>query len=137
LLEPDHSATYGIGVRKAWRHGTSLTAARVEIANYQPSTLLRHRGEGGVYAHNFTRQGHTQRGQLLGTGISVGSTAGTSVILEQFNASGFTRVGWTQFAVQDLNGFGRRPSVEHVVRIERLAGPEGGSVRLRWALDGI
>ncbi|MGH8523068.1 MAG: capsule assembly Wzi family protein, partial [Gammaproteobacteria bacterium] len=136
LLEPDHSATYGLGVRKAWRRGASLMGVRVETINYQTSSLGRHRAQGGAYYHTYTRQGHTSRGQLLGTAIAVGNGSGTSVMLEQLRLSGVSRVKWSRLAVRDQHPT-RPTDVQHVLRFERSIRRGASPLELRLALDGV
>ena len=76
FVELDHSASYGVGMRKAWLRADRISALRAELINYQESTLARHRAQGGAFYHTTTIQGHTQRGQLLSTGVTAGDGAG-------------------------------------------------------------
>jgi hypothetical protein len=137
LVEPNHSATYGVGARKAWRSGASILAVRFEVMNFETSSAARHRSEDGIYVHGYTRQGHTNRGQLLGTGIAVGNGAGSIISLERFDTRGFERVTWSRLLVQEIPGLGGAPDVQHVVRVERTFGRRGSSLQLRSALDGV
>jgi hypothetical protein len=91
ILEPDHSATYGLGVRKAWRSPDgALTGLRAEVLNMEISTLFRARSEGAIYAHAFTLQGHTHMGQVLGAGFAPLSGGGAMLGLERFLPNGQT-----------------------------------------------
>ena len=137
LLEPDHSAMYGIGLRKAWRNERSLMALLVEIINFESSTLDRHRGEDAIYVHAFTPQGHTNRGQLLGTGIGVANGAGSTVALERFDSSGSASVTWSRFAVRERPGSVQGMDVQHVLRIARRLHQGRGSLDWCAAVDGV
>ena len=55
IQEPDHSRTYGLGIRKIVSVDSShLTAFRAEMINYELPTLARNRGEGGIYVHGVS-----------------------------------------------------------------------------------
>jgi hypothetical protein len=100
IQEPDHSRFYAIGMRKVFRHSpTSLIAGRLEIINFQVPQLIRYRGEGEIYFHGLIRQGHTNRGQLLGANVGVGSAAGSTVAVDHFSSRG----SWTASWVRDVN----------------------------------
>jgi len=88
LEEPDHSATLGLGVRKAWRRSDqALSALRAELFDLDPSTLGRHRGQASTYTHSATRQGHTQRGQVLGAGFAAIDGVGTMMAYERYSTN--------------------------------------------------
>ena len=101
VLELDHSATYGIGLRKAWRTPGRIRVFRGETMNFQLRTGALHRGEGGIYLHAPIRQGHTHRGQLLGAGFGVASASGTVLAFEQHDARRSTTVAWSRFVRQE------------------------------------
>ncbi|HVF40781.1 MAG TPA: hypothetical protein VM939_12855 [Gemmatimonadaceae bacterium] len=95
LLEPDHSRFYNIGLRKVLStNARSMTAARVEVINFQLPQLSNARGEGEIYVHGLIRQGHTQRGQLLGADVGVGAAAGSTVAVDRFVANGRWTASW-------------------------------------------
>lgn len=119
VLEPDHAAAYGLGVRKAWRAGDALMGARLEIVNFQSGTLVRHRPGDAWYRHVFTQQGHTNRGQLLATAIGIGSGAGATLMVERFRESGSARASWSRLVVRDPRDSSRGPSVQHVVQTQQ------------------
>jgi hypothetical protein len=90
-LEPDHSATYGLGIRKAWRtESGQLRAVRAEMVNFEPSTLARERpaANSGLYSHYLTVQGYTADGQVLGIGFAANEGAGSMIALEKFGSGG-------------------------------------------------
>jgi hypothetical protein len=87
-------------MRKVFRHSpAALTAGRVEIINFQLPQLSRYRGEGEIYFHGLLRQGHTNRGQLLGANVGVGSAAGSTVAVDHYSRNG----SWTASWVRDVN----------------------------------
>ncbi len=77
----DHDREYMIGFQKvlATRPG-GFDVLRAELINYQLSTLALIRpGEGAVYVHSPLRQGHTNRGQLLGASPGVNAAAASTL----------------------------------------------------------
>ena len=95
LQEPDHSRTYGLGLRKVFRADSlRLSALRVELINYELPTLARHRGEGGIYIHGVLRQGHTNLGQVLGADAGVGTGAGFLIAWDKYDRRGKFSIGW-------------------------------------------
>ena len=102
--EPDHSRTYGLGIRKVVSVDSAhLTAFRAEMINYEMPTLGRNRSEGGIYVHSALRQGHTNRGQLLGSDVGVGSGGGSLVAWDRYDRRGAISVGWTR-TIREQNG---------------------------------
>jgi hypothetical protein len=94
VQEPDHSRSYGLGLRKVIGvDSTRLSAVRAEMINYQLPTLGRNRGEGGIYIHGAIPQGHTNRGQPLGADAGVGTGAGFTLGWDRFSKTG--RSSWT------------------------------------------
>jgi hypothetical protein len=88
LQEPDHEATIGLGMRKSWRRSDGeLSGLRVELFDLDPSILGRNRGVGEFYDHYATRQGHTERGQVLGAGFAAINGVGTMVAYERYAAN--------------------------------------------------
>jgi len=97
IQEPDHSRTYGLGIRKVVSVDSAhLTAFRAEMINYELPTLARNRAEGGVYIHSVLLQGHTNRGQPLGSDAGFGSGGGSLVAWDRFDRSGATSIAWTR-----------------------------------------
>jgi hypothetical protein len=97
VQEPDHSRTYGLGLRKiVSADSTHVTAVRAEMINYELNTLARNRGEGGIYLHSPVIQGHTNRGQVLGADAGVGSGGGSVIGWDRYGRRGSTSVAWTR-----------------------------------------
>lgn len=99
--EPDHSRFYNVGFRKVFSLSSqSMTAARFELINFQVPQLVRApRGEGEIYIHGVIRQGHTNRGQLLGANVGVGAAAGSTLAIDHYTQTG----RWTLVWQRDLN----------------------------------
>jgi hypothetical protein len=136
MVEPDHTATYGVGVRKAWQSGVSLKAIRAEIMNFESSTLQRHRLSDATFVHSYTRQGHTHRGQLLAAGFAAGNGAAATVSVEQFRGSSGWRASWSRLAVGERTTSAAY-DVQHVLRIERGSSLRAGAFTLRVAADWV
>lgn len=93
--EPDHSRSYGLGFRKTLRlREERMDGITVELINFQLPHLARTlRGEGSVYVHGVMRQGHTQRGQLLGADVGVGAASGSTIRWDRYVPRGRTSIG--------------------------------------------
>ncbi|MEW5926315.1 MAG: capsule assembly Wzi family protein [Gemmatimonadota bacterium] len=75
LLEPDHTAGYMVGVRKAWSLAdTRMLTFRGEAVNTQSSHLRPIRSQGIFYAGSGVPQGHTHGGQVLGSVAAFGGS---------------------------------------------------------------
>lgn len=88
VQEPDHSRSYGLGFRKAVRLSPArMDGLTVELINFQLPHLERTgRGEGWIYTHGVMRQGHTQRGQLLGADVGTGAAAGSTIRWDRYRS---------------------------------------------------
>ena len=77
----DHDREYMLGFQKLLRkRSDGLDVLKAELINYQILTLLfTWTGEGGVYLHSTLRQGHTNRGQLLGAYPGAGAAAASTI----------------------------------------------------------
>jgi hypothetical protein len=104
--EPDHSRTYGLGMRKVVSGDAEhLTAFRAEMINYEAPTLARNRSEGLIYIHGALRQGHTNRGQLLGSDPGVGSGGGSLIAWDRYNRNGGISINWTRTIREQVGTF--------------------------------
>src|SRR5205085_4973520 len=107
------------------------------------NTLTRTRDIGGGYYLNGTvRQGHTERGQLLGADVTAGSGAGSSVALESYDRAGRWTIGWTRTLIDTLGNYfssgirpPKAPEVQHAISVEavRFWGP----VDIHFDLTGV
>jgi hypothetical protein len=79
--EPDHASAYLLGVRRAWRHSDAVRSVTLEVANARPTHLQHVRSEGALHVHGPVNEGHTYRGQPLGSSVVLGG-GGTILALE-------------------------------------------------------
>jgi len=92
ILSPDHEATLNLGFRRAWRRGDGgVRGVRFEFFDMDPSVLARDRGQESKYISGGTRQGHTERGQLLGAGFASNNGSASTLAWDSFAGSGETR----------------------------------------------
>jgi hypothetical protein len=104
--EPDHSRVYSLGARKVFSlDSVSMTAARLEIMNFQLPQLARYRGEGEIYVHGLIRQGHTFEGQLLGADAGVGTGAGSVLAVDHYMRAGSWTASWHRIVRQEDGDF--------------------------------
>lgn len=96
VLEPDHIGGYMLGVQKAWRTAPHrITAFRGEVLNTRISHLQLSRGQSPFYTHGSAAQGHTHRGQVLG---SVGAYGGGAAVLavDRWTPAGRWTATWSR-----------------------------------------
>lgn len=68
ILEPDHISAYVLGFQRVWRQDDERWwVLGGEVTNSEVSHLQRVRPQAPFYLHGLLRQGHTQKGQLLGS----------------------------------------------------------------------
>ena len=105
ILEPDHAGGYVLGLTKVLRSSPeSFYAVRVEAMNLQVSQLIRGRSEVPFYRHAATRQGHTERGQILGAAAGNGGNA-TLLAVDRYYPSGRWTAVWSRELRQDVGSF--------------------------------
>jgi hypothetical protein len=106
VQEIDHSRMYNFGLRKVITHSdNSLTAARLEVINFQTPQIGNSRGEGEIYVHGVMRQGHTEKGQLLGADVGVGAAAGSTVAVDHYTKNGKWTAKWQRDLKAELNHY--------------------------------
>lgn len=90
----DHDREYMVGFQKILASRVNgFDVLRGEVINYQLSTLAIIRpGEGAVYLHGTLRQGHTNRGQLLGASPGVNAAAASTVAWTRYSTAGRTSI---------------------------------------------
>ncbi|MEO6331378.1 MAG: hypothetical protein ABIV11_03035 [Gemmatimonadaceae bacterium] len=95
VLRPDHERSYTLGFQKILRRRpATLDVLKGELINYQYPTT--------VYLHGQLRQGHTNRGQLLGAGAGV--PGGSASVLS-----------WTRYGASDRTAL----TLRRIVRAQR------------------
>jgi hypothetical protein len=131
VQEPDHQKAYSVGVVKiVAKTPTKLDVLRLELMNFQlPPLATTTRGEGGIYIHSPLRQGHTNRGQLLGADIGVGAAAASTVRWDRYSTGGRWAVFWRRNVRQEsADPFLENPGVRQVSDVLHAFGFE----RLRF-----
>ena len=131
LQEPDHQRAYSLGLAKVvGKTPTQFSVFRVELMNFQlPPLATTGRGEGSIYVHDPIRQGHTNRGQLLGADIGVGAAAGSTVRWDHYTTAGRWGIFWRRDVRQETSDpFLAGPSVAQVTDVIQALGFE----RLRF-----
>ncbi len=128
MLQPDHSSTINLGFRKAWLKGTRINAVRAEIFNYSSPASGRTRGEGLIYLHQPLQQGHTFRGQMLGSNVGAGSGSAQLFAVERFTSGGkmkgfFTRVTQGEISLR-LPPYEEGPRLENPIDVQYSLGAE-------------
>lgn len=122
VLEPDHNSGYVLGFQRLWSASASRwVALRGEILNTRVSHLARVRPQAPFYVHTYRLQGHTQRGQLLGSPAGYGGAAGV-VGVDVLDASGRWSLAWQRQRRRPAPPLGEpRPAdVLQALTLERL-----------------
>jgi hypothetical protein len=144
ILEPDHASAHSFGFRKAWPVSPRrMIALRGEWIEMRLNTLTRNRDIGGGYYLNSTvRQGHTERGQLLGADVTAGSGSATTLALECYTPNGRWTASWARTQIDTSGTYFRTgvrpprvPEAAHALGFElmRFLGP----VDLRTGLTAV
>jgi hypothetical protein len=91
ILNPDHEREYMLGFQKVLQLSANrVDVLRFELVNYQEPTVARNRVEGGIYVHSTLRQGHTNRGQLLGASPGAGWAAASTIAWTRYSPASRT-----------------------------------------------
>lgn len=90
ILEPDHNTAWLVGTQRAWRDARArLWALNLTAVSGSISPITRFRGQDIFYEHSRMTQGHTLRGQLLGTPL-LQREGGAELRLDRYDARGRT-----------------------------------------------
>jgi hypothetical protein len=104
ILDLDHEREYMLGFQKVLRGSSSrVDLLRFELVNYQAPGLARVRVEAGIYVHSILRQGHTNRGQLLGSSPGVGWAAASTLSWTRYSVANRTTATFRRM-VRDQRG---------------------------------
>ena len=136
-LEPDHSGGFTLGLRKLWwRSAQSFVSLRAELLDTQIGELALGRSEGPFYRHSTARQGHTEKGQVLGAADGNGG-AGSIVALDWYHPWGRWTVTWTR-SLQGMHGQYLTTHVvdPHGLDVVQTLGVDGVLFRGRFDLSG-
>jgi hypothetical protein len=90
IAEPDHQSAYMLGARALLGGSAArLRLVRVEWVNSRVTHVHRVRPQGPFYSHTALRQGHTNRGEVLGS-VAVPGGGGALVGLDTYAPDGRT-----------------------------------------------
>jgi hypothetical protein len=103
VQEPDHQRAYSLGLAKVLRKRPDrFDVLRIELMGFQlPPLATTGRGEGSIYIHSPTLQGHTNRGQILGADIGVGAAAASTVRWDHYSDAGRWAIFWRRNVRQE------------------------------------
>ena len=102
----DHDREYMVGFQKVLATRVDgFDVLRAEVINYQLSTLALIRREGFVYVHSPLRQGHTNRGQLLGASPGVNAAAASSLAWTRYSRTGRTSFTFRRIVRDQMGDF--------------------------------
>jgi Capsule assembly protein Wzi len=133
ILEPDHSATGNFGFRKAWLSPQIMQAVRAEAFSYEAAAGTRVRGEGQTYIHGILRQGHTERGQMIGANVGPGSGSAQILAYDRFTPKGSFTAFVSREVQHELRGFPTGRFVPKAVDVMNSIGAE--ATRFMGPLD--
>ena len=122
ILQPDHDSAYLLGFQRTWqREDARIVAVRGEVMNARITHLERVRHQVPFYRHGTMRQGHTHRGQILGS-PSVYGGAGATLAADLYDPRGMLSVGWERRLREDVRfrEFGGLSDVLHILRADAL-----------------
>jgi hypothetical protein len=102
--EPDHIGGYTVGLAKAYRSGSALRVFRAELQDLQFSVLAQGRGWAPFYTSGALAQGHTGRGQILGSYAGLGG-AGAIVAVDTYYPGGRWTISWSRVLRRHRGGF--------------------------------
>lgn len=135
FLEPDHNTAYTVGFRKVWaRDERRFWTLRGELLNAEPSHLDRTRFQAPFYVHAGARQGHTSRGQILGSPAAYGGAA-SMVAADYLHPGGRLTGFWKREVRQEQGDFLRTGEAERLDVMQSL-GAEALVFSGRWEMFG-
>ena len=101
--EPENNSAVLASVRAITHRGAdNLSYLTFEYFDGDIRPIAQARAQGYLYSHGYLRQGHTQRGQLLGSPIGSGAIAGERVAWERFTSTGSLRANLQRWRTRAL-----------------------------------
>ncbi len=101
IVEPDHNAGYTVGLRNVTlRPDGRFRVIRAEIQDLQRGTLVQSRSQVPFYIHSPLGEGHTYRGQILGSEWGVGGAA-AKVAVDWYDRVGRWTLAWSRLLRAD------------------------------------
>lgn len=121
--EPDHSSAFGLGFRKAWQTSSgSVRTLTLETANGRISHLVRRREEALIYTHFTLVEGHTERGQILGSPAVFGGAGYAAGWTTRSATAGWSVMARSENTAQNHEGgtWDGQPVGVHSLEVSRL-----------------
>jgi hypothetical protein len=122
----DHESAYLLGLHKVWkRDGTErMRSFRAEVLNSRVTHLALSSHQSPWYIHGRVPEGHTNRGQALGSAAGYGGGA-SMLALEQYDRRGYWRLEWQRMQFADARDVSQVPDlfrsdVAHMVEASAL-----------------
>ncbi len=126
IVAPDWAATMNIGFRKAWASPGVIRAVRAEAFTYERAAGSRMRGGGATYLNGILRQGHTERGQILGANVGPGSGSAQMIAFDRFVSTGRLTAFLSRETQHELSpGYLSGPAKQKVRDVLNAFGVEG------------
>jgi hypothetical protein len=121
FLIPDNGRAYMLGFRRVWKGGggRTLTALRGELVNAQRANINRVLPQAEWYTHSAQRQGHTNRGQALGSAAAYGG-GGSVLAVDRYARWGRLSLAWERFVRGDRIPTGEFPPDQTIDAIHSL-----------------
>jgi hypothetical protein len=133
ILQLDHATAYMVGLQKLWELDSSRwLIVRAEVLSSAASHLQRNRRQEPFYVHASTRQGHTQRGQTLGSTAVYGG-GGSIVEGSLYHPEGRLTVSWRRTVRKELGHYLETGVIDQPDVIQAL-GAEAVVFRNGWDL---
>ena len=141
LLEPDYDSGYMVGFRKVWQPAPArMLALRGEVVDARLSHLSEAVVQEPIYTHFWTRQGHTQRGQIIGSPAAYGG-AGAALAVDAFYPGGRWTVRWTRTVRQEAGELRSEDAVPNFSDVLHSFGAESvffrGRLEILAGLDAV
>ena len=96
--EPEHDAGYVLGFQKAWEPDVGrVMRFTAEVMNARKGQIRELREQADLYSHSGVRQGHTNRGQILGSPAAYGGS-GFMLAIDSYSSWGKWRASWLREA---------------------------------------
>jgi hypothetical protein len=102
--EPDHESAYMLGLRRAWPSRSRVRVLTAEFVNGRLSPLSRLRNEVPMYIHGQITEGHTERGQLLGSAAAFGGGGFAAIYADRAVSAGWTLEFRSERTAQNQEG---------------------------------
>ena len=134
VVETEHNAAWLLGFQRVWRGaGERLWVLNVTAVTGSISPITTFRGQAFFYEHSQLTQGHTVRGQLLGTPL-LQREGGGELRLDRYDVRGRDGLVLRTRALPNEHALGVDPSLvrqEWSVLLERLRWTSRGAVSAR------